>query len=44
MNFDYVQPVKIHFGNGRLQELPKLLTKFKGKGLLICSKRSIKMA
>ena len=42
MNFDYVQPVKIHFGNGRLQELPKVLTDFQGKGLLICSKRSIK--
>ncbi|MGX7195666.1 iron-containing alcohol dehydrogenase family protein [Enterococcus olivae] len=42
MNFDYAQPVKIHFGNGRLQELPQLLADFTGKGLLICSKRLVK--
>ncbi len=39
MNFDYMQPVKILFGNGRLRELPSLLANFDGQGLLVCSKR-----
>ncbi|MDD8049099.1 MAG: iron-containing alcohol dehydrogenase family protein [Thomasclavelia sp.] len=38
MDFNYMQPVKIIFGNGRLNELSALTKQFKGEGLLICDK------
>ena len=38
MNFDYIQPVKIIFGNYRIHELKNLIQQFEGDGLLICDR------
>lgn len=35
MNFDYMQPVKIHFGKGKITML-KVIKDYQGQGLLIC--------
>ena len=36
MNFDYMQPVKIHFGKGKINVLKELIKDYQGQGLLIC--------
>lgn len=35
MNFDYMQPVKIIFGKGRIGELHEILRRYEGEGLLV---------
>lgn len=37
MNFNYMQPVKIIFGTGRIKELNELLSQYEGNGLLVCT-------
>lgn len=36
MNFNYMQPVKIIFGNNELSKLERLLSNYQGSGILIC--------
>lgn len=36
MNFNYMQPVKIIFGNNELSKLNGLLSNYQGSGILIC--------